>query len=89
MRRVVTMVGLLSAVLLSGCGGTGSTKFLHPEFDFGYVERVAVIPFDNLSNDQGAGARATRYFLSELLATEAFEVVDGPGPGGIRPRADR
>jgi len=78
MKRGGAVAGLLIAVLLVGCGGMKPTEFLHPEFDFAYVERVAVIPFDNLSDDQGAAARATRYFISELLATESFDVVE-PG----------
>jgi len=68
----------IAVVAVAGCGGMGTTKFFHPEFDFGYTERVAVIPFENLSNDQGAGARASRMFVAELLSTEAFDVVE-PG----------
>jgi TolB-like protein len=69
---------MLLALLLVGCGGMGKTKFVHPEFNFGYTERVAVIPFENLTTDQGAGARCSRMFVSELLAAEAFDVVE-PG----------
>jgi TolB-like protein len=64
--------------LLGGCSGGRHTTFLHPEYNFAYVERVAVVPFENLTSDQGAGARGTRLFVSELLATEAFDVVE-PG----------
>jgi len=71
---------LLSALLLAGCAGTGPTVFTHREYDFSRIERVAVIPFENLSTDQGAGARVTRLFLSELLAAEAFDVVE---PGDV------
>ncbi|MDF1545820.1 MAG: hypothetical protein P1R58_12065 [bacterium] len=66
---------------IAGCGGMRPTVFLHPEFNFGYVERVAVIPFENLSNTQGAASRATRFFISELLASESFEVIE-PGEVG-------
>ena len=65
---------------MTGCGGMSPTVFIHPEFNFNYVERVAVIPFENLSNDQGAASRATRFFISELLSSESFEVVE---PGEI------
>ncbi len=66
------------ASLLTGCAGMKPTIFLHPEYNFGYIEKVAVIPFENLSKEQGAASRATRLFVSELLATESFEVVE-PG----------
>lgn len=77
---IMTLI-LIVAVNLIGCGGMSPTVFLHPEFNFSYVERVAVIPFENLTNDQGAGYRATRLFISELLAKEAFEVVE---PGEVK-----
>lgn len=54
------------------------TTFVHPNYNFGFVERVAVVPFENLSEDRGAGARMSRYFVSELLAAEVFDVVE-PG----------
>lgn len=68
----------LLAAALAGCGGLRPTLFLHPEYNFGFVERVAVIPFENLTNERGAASRATRYFISQLLASESFEVIE-PG----------
>ena len=65
-------------LLIAGCAGMKPTVFLHPQYNLGYVERVAVIPFENLTADQGAGARITRLFITELLSTETFEVVE-PG----------
>jgi hypothetical protein len=71
---------LLAAALISvaGCGGMSATKFVHPDFDFAFIETIAVVPFENLSSDAAAGAKATRYFTTALLATEAFEVLE-PG----------
>lgn len=78
MRKLILTILLSSLVVLSGCGGTGKTKFVHPDFDFSFMEKVGVVPFENLSEDQGAGARATRFFTGALLASEAFWVVE-PG----------
>lgn len=81
MNRIVTKLGwvfLLVVISLPACTPMLPTTFVHPAFDFSYVRRVAVIPFENLSDDRGAGARMSRYFVSELLATEAFSVVE-PG----------
>ena len=68
-------------IQISGCGGMKPTVFIHPEFNFSYVEQVAVVPFENLSKDQGAAFRATRFFITELLSTEAFSVVE---PGEVK-----
>lgn len=75
-----------AAALLSGCGGVRTTRFLNPDFNFGFVERVAVLPFENLANDQQAGARATRLFATELLATGGVDVVE---PGEVRAALSR
>jgi TolB-like protein len=77
-----THIGVQLAVLLlvllfiSSCGG--SHAFLDHSFNFGYVEKVAVIPFENLSASQMAGKHATTAFLTELLASETFIVIE-PG----------
>jgi TolB-like protein len=65
-------------IVLGGCGGIRPTVFVNPEYNFNYIERVAVIPFENLTKDQSAALRATRFFIAELLATETFEVIE-PG----------
>ena len=72
MIRILSL-GLLIMTLLMGCGGIGATTFVHSEYNFSYVERLAVIPFENLTEDQGAGSRATRYFLAELEREVASE----------------
>ena len=72
------MIIIVAGSLLPGCAGNRASVFLHPEFTFDFVERVAIVPFDNLSNEQGAGARVTRVFLTELLSARAFDVVE-PG----------
>jgi TolB-like protein len=79
--RLVASV-LPVALGLAGCGGTmKATKFTNPKFNFAFVQRVAVLPFDNLSNDRQAGERATRLTVTELLATGAADVVE---PGEVQ-----
>jgi TolB-like protein len=55
-----------------------ATRFSNPNFDFSFVERVAVVPFDNQTNDRQSGLRATRLTITELLASGAVDVVE-PG----------
>lgn len=72
-------LALLAALCVVACGSTmRPTRFTNPRIDFSFVERVAVLPFENFSNDSSAGPRATRLMVTELLATGAVDVVE-PG----------
>ncbi len=81
--RALTLAALL---FVTACAGTlPPTRFINPEFDFGFVEKAAVLPLQNLSNDQQAGVRATRLLITELLASGAVDVVE---PGEVRAALD-
>ena len=78
---------LLAVLVLSGCSSNvATTEFTNPRFDFGFVERVAVLPLEDLSEDRQAGVRATRILITELLASGAVDVVE---PGELRAAAER
>jgi TolB-like protein len=68
----------LTVILFTGCAGARRTVYVDPQFDFGGVTRVAIVPFENLTNDQGASRFVTRLFFTELLAQNVFDVVE-PG----------
>ena len=81
-RASVASVLLLGPLCLGACGGTmKATQFTNPKFNFAFVQRVAVLPFDNESIDRQASLRATRFAITELLATGAVEVVE---PGEVQ-----
>jgi curli biogenesis system outer membrane secretion channel CsgG len=69
-------IALSLTVFLAGCGGP--VVFLDRTYDFYYIETVGVIPFENLSQSQGAGKQATLIFLTELLASETYDLTE-PG----------
>jgi hypothetical protein len=73
---------LIAALALLGCSGNlATTEFTNPRFDFGFVERVAVLPLEDLADDRQAGVRATRVLITELLASGAVDVVE---PGEVQ-----
>jgi len=78
LRSILPVAVFTALACIIGCSGSNVTAFIHDEYNFDFVERVAIIPLDNLSDDRGAGARATQVFLSEILSSRAFEVVE-PG----------
>jgi hypothetical protein len=70
-------VPLLATLLtiVAGCGGTGGS-YVHPNVDFGYMKRAAVLPFQNLTPDELADERIQSIFLMELLEADILEIVD-------------
>ena len=79
---------ILAMALACGCRSTRTTKYLHPNMDLGAIKRVAVLPFDSLVQDRSAGEKVQKLFLTELLASEAFEVAE-PGQVTKLLRAER
>ena len=73
----MTLFATVFLLILAGCG-SAPLVFLNRSYDFNYIERVAVIPFENLSQTQGTGEYATVMFITQLLSTETFDVVE-PG----------
>jgi hypothetical protein len=76
LRTEIAAMTLLVALVASACGGMKTTDFTNPDFNFAFVERVAVLPLENLAVDSKAGVRATRLLITELLATGAVDVVE-------------
>ncbi|MDH3404159.1 MAG: CsgG/HfaB family protein [Acidobacteriota bacterium] len=87
LRPTVAASILIAGLTLLGCSGNlATTEFTNPRFDFGFVERVAVMPLEDLAGDRQAGLRATRMLITELLASGAVDVVE---PGELQAVADR
>lgn len=68
---------LLATVFLTGCRST-PTKYIHPNADLAAIKKVAVLPFENLTEDRSAGDKLQKIFLVELLSLQVFDVVE-PG----------
>ena len=67
---------LVINLLFQHCGGP--RMFVHPEADMSYYERLALIQFENLTANRAAGEKVTNAFLTELLITERYDIVE-PG----------
>ena len=86
--RGVLLVPLVLLPALAGCGSSSSAKYTHPNADLGAIKRVAVLPFENLTQERSAGDKVQKVFISELLAAEAFDVVE-PGQVAKLLKAER
>jgi curli biogenesis system outer membrane secretion channel CsgG len=72
---------LVAALCAGGCASMETTRFVNPNFNFSFVEKVAVLPLDNYSASTRAGERASRLIMTELLASGAVDVVE---PGEVQ-----
>jgi len=79
--RTIVLISI-AFVAVAGCrSGLPPTQFTNTAFDFSFVQRVAVLPFENLAGDREAGIRVTRVMTTELLASGTVEVVE---PGEVQ-----
>ena len=86
-RHTVTISILLAGLTALGCSGNlATTEFTNPRFDFGFIERLAVLPLEELAGDRQAGVRATRILITEILAAGAVDVVES---GEVQAVVDR
>lgn len=78
MKRALAIVAV--SLVLAACRSARSTqtRFLHKNADLGAITRVAVLPFDNLTQERSAGDKVQKIFYLELLSLDVFEIAE-PG----------
>jgi len=70
------MIGCLCAMLfVSACAAT-ATDYVHNKYDFSLIQKIAVLPLENLSQDQQAGERVRKIVVSEMLAAGVLDVIE-------------
>ncbi|MFH0924684.1 MAG: CsgG/HfaB family protein [bacterium] len=79
-RRVVkylSFFGWISFIILTiGCSSNIQKVYIHPNTNFKYIKKVAVMPFANLTNDKFSGDRVRNMFVTELLSTRTIDIVE-------------
>lgn len=81
----IFILGLIIAVQ-SGCAQNSGSTYKNRLMSFGAIQSVAVLPFQNLTTDDDAAARARDTFMGMLLATEAIYVLP---PGEVERGIER
>ena len=69
---------LVSALALAGLAASCAPAirlYVNPEADLAFYKKVAVLPFADMSSVSLAGARVTRAFVTELVMTGRYEIV--------------
>jgi hypothetical protein len=76
MRGARRILWIPMLVLVTACSpAVTSTVFRDPNMDFGAIQAVAVLPFQNLTRDNLAAERVRDVFINRLLSTGAIYVV--------------
>ena len=73
-RSVAGVVGLAALCLAASCA-PAIRVYVNPEADPAFYRKIAVLPFADMSATSMAGARVTRAFVTELILTDRFEIV--------------
>ena len=77
LRAFGTAILAVAALLPAGCASNeGNVVYIHPLADFSLIQRVGVMPLENLSTDQAAGEWVRQVLTNELLAQGMFDVVE-------------
>jgi hypothetical protein len=72
--RQRTMILLFMFISLTACVAPAGVYY-DPNMDFGAIQRVAVMPFENLTTDRLAGERVRDVFSAMLLSTGTVYVL--------------
>ena len=72
---------LLLLLVSTGCASTSKVVFRDRNMDFGGIQTVAVMPFNNLTRETTAGERVRDAFMTMLQATGGVYVIP-PGEVG-------
>jgi TolB-like protein len=68
---------LIVTLVLAGCSSrTVSESFVREEVDFAFVQKIAVLPFENNSDDEYAPERARDITITQVLAYGLFDTVE-------------
>jgi TolB-like protein len=65
---------LIFLVFIGGCGST--VKYINPSANFSYIKKIAVLPFNNFSDDRYAGEKVRNTLIVDLMSRGVFEVVE-------------
>jgi hypothetical protein len=64
----------LLAWSLTSCA-SGMRVYVNPDADLAFYKKIAVLPFGDVSGSSLAGSRVTRAFVTELIMTNRYQIV--------------
>jgi len=75
MRRSAVRVVLLLLALATASCGPAIRVYVNPEADLAFYKKIAVLPVEDMSGNPMAGKRVGRAFVTELIMTNRYQVI--------------
>jgi TolB-like protein len=76
LRRAPLQAALLALAVTSFSCASGTRVYVNPDADLAFYKKIAVLPFTDVGGQGMAGARVTRSFVTEMIMTNRFQVVE-------------
>ncbi|MBI5903769.1 MAG: hypothetical protein HZB84_09855, partial [Deltaproteobacteria bacterium] len=61
--------------VIAGCGG-GTVKYINPSANLSYIKKIAILPFNNFSEDKYAGEKVRSALTIDLMSRHVFDVME-------------
>lgn len=75
-RIYLIFLSIIILFFIYNCGGrTNNSFYINQDYDFSYIKKVAILPFENLTSDRFAGDSVRQFVISEILNTGLVDVV--------------
>ena len=74
---ICSMLLALCLLIVGGCATNTSTRYVRQNIDYKDIKRMAVLPFESLTNDEYAGEKIRKTVITELLS-RGVDVIE-PG----------
>jgi len=72
--RIIYIIFIMS--IISSCRSSNNIVYhIRPDYDFSYIKKVAVLPFENQTGDREAGEIVRHVVISQLLASGLVDVI--------------
>lgn len=66
---------LIALFMLAGCSGS-TVKYINPSADFAYIKKIAILPFNNFTEDRYAGEKVRSALTIDIMSKHVFEVME-------------
>lgn len=73
---LIPLVFLTFSIALSGCAKGGPKQYVRKAANFQFIKKIAVIPFNNLTDDEYAGEKIKNAVVMELLERGVFDLAE-------------